>query len=230
MPFKLLLQVLITLFVAAVIFAVATGQFPFPANQEPIVLQGGSRMASGISMDAETKMDEAQSDAVHLVVQFGHYLTPTDERTLERQYDVQILEAVPEFAYVLALPGDQARAILLQMMNGTPAVKAVVSIRDQDRLSPSLGTIANPLLPEHAVTTIEESDDYDWRLVPGAVVRPVISSSYPAMDTQVLRLIVHFFSDVIRDDQKEILGSVGATFSGDVKQPNAAHGQWWVNI
>jgi hypothetical protein len=230
MPFKLLLQGLIILLVVAVMFAVATGAYQVASDPAPILLQGGERTEIGVGTDAEDYIDAATSEKVHLVAQFERYLTQAEERLLERSYGIQILEVVPEYAYVVALPTDTAKAILLSMMAGTPAVKAVVSIRAEDRFSPSLGTPADISPPGHAILRKIDPYDSEHLTIPGGVTLPVISTPDPTVAPAIVHVIIHFFDDVAWDDQTTVLGGVGAKLSAGVKDSNIDHAQWLIML
>ena len=165
--------------VAAGIYLAATDNKPLAAwLPEPVQMYGGVRTAHDTTapvMDAINTALQNKQARIHLVVQFRRILSIREETQLETRHNIDILEAVPENAYVIAFPTSRAFSILEQLKQAKPPRGAVMIVRPGDKLSPRLGTPDTITLPDHA------------RLGDDAAV------------------IVQFFADVSDNDQENTL-------------------------
>ncbi len=143
-------RILASIFLVAVLLMVAIGSNLVSISPGAISLSGGDRTERGISAAAENAIQVSANPKIHLVVQFKRWLTPSEQSLFESRWNITILEAVPENAYVIALPTSQALTILAEMKSVQPTRGGVVELQGSDKLSPNLGRPGGFKIPAHA--------------------------------------------------------------------------------
>jgi hypothetical protein len=222
------------LVLVATAVAVLTAGCEYLDTDEPenlIRLYGGTRAEIGIAPDAMAAIDAQAGAQVHLVARFERFMQPAEERQLENRYGIEILEAVPENAYVVSFPADEAESIIAELETETPPLLAVVSIRDEDKLAPKLGA---PGSIKPFPRDFDDDDVSEWdALVPH--IMPMVSAPIPHPPDppaagSPLYVIVHFFDDVPHNDQLSLLNGFKARLPPDTLDPNADSNQWRIQI
>jgi len=176
MPLMPVARILVLLALAVGLFLAATGTNLVSISPEAIYLYGGPRTENDISSAANDAILASEDPKIHLVVQFERWLSPIEVSVFESRFGINILEAIPESAYVIAFPAKQAFTILDRLENADPPRGGVITVRPIDKLSPNLGEPGNLSIPEHAVRPDEK-----------------------------VAVTVHFFGDVPESEQRLIL-------------------------
>lgn len=164
---------------------------------ESIYMYGGVRTERDVGSDVVNAIDDAirnEADTVHLVVQFRRIITPQEEVLLESGLGIEILEYIPERAYVVAVPTDRVEQILDDLKLASPPRGGVVAIRDSDRLSSRLGGVSAIDVPVHARFLLGTHGQL--------ITAPPVSPPPPGVMAAVM---VKFFADVLQDERLAVL-------------------------
>lgn len=231
MPVKQIVRAILVLAaVTAVVLATGCEYFTADEPEGLIRLYGGVREEAGVSPDATAAIAAQAGTSVHLVARFERFLQPVEERRLENRYGIEILEAVPENAYVVSFPADEAEGIIAQLETETPPLLAVVSIQAENKLAPKFGA-PGAITPQQHYYDGEDVAEWD-RLMS---LMPILSAPIPrAPDPPVangpLYVIIYFFEDIPRSEQLSLLNGFMAKLPPDTPNPNADSNQWRMQL
>ena len=73
---------------------------------------------------------------VHVIVQFERVPSSAERQRFARDFDVRLLDTLPERAYFVGMPSD--RAVASKLAGAEPPAKAFAIIEPSDKLSPGL--------------------------------------------------------------------------------------------
>jgi hypothetical protein len=201
MPIRPISRLAALLALAAALFAAASGDRLAGLFPEPTHLYGGMRTQRGVSDEVLRAITLSDHPRIHVLLQFDRYLHPREEALLEAGFNIDILEAVPENAYIVSLPRDRVRIILDQLKRTRPSLRGALTVRPADKLSPALGRPGSIEFPEHAL-----------------------------VENGQVEAVVHFFADLPWQEQGMILQSHKAGSVNDKVHLHSDNSRWQVEI
>lgn len=181
---------------------------------EPIYLKGGERQEQGISSDALDDLGIAlgmtpMPPRMYFVAQYERPLPRGERDSLESQLGIRYLDALPANSYIVSVPTINGQTILDELLIRDPPARAIVSISDQDKVSPALYQLDPNGVP------IENPPPYVLRPGLGGVINQ--------------ELLIRFFADVPLDRQRDVLRAYTDSAGDDhVVATQPVNGIWTV--